>query len=187
MSNREVAKVPQNCPAAQASPGARTIFDHAFTEYREPLYRYMFTLTGNVAEAEDLMQECFLRLNQELQAERNIENVKAWLLRTGHNLAIDHHRRTARSGEDRLGEDAMQLADQKQLSPDILLERERATLVRAAMARLTVRQRTCLRLRAGGLRYKNIAAVLGIGEASVCEHLRRGLARLRKDILTENL
>jgi RNA polymerase sigma-70 factor (ECF subfamily) len=163
------------------------MFAKAFEEHRESLFRYLFTLSGNIAEAEDLAQECFLRLNQEFQRDKYIENVRAWLLRTGHNLAIDYYRHRVRSTADPLGDAAMQVPDKKQLSPDLMLERERTGIIRAAMSRLTLRQRTCLRLRAEGLRYQDIAGVLGISEGTVCEHIRRGLARLKKDFLAENL
>jgi len=59
-----------------------------------------------------------------------------------------------------------------------VLWRER---LRQAVAKLTPQQRECLRLRASGLRYREIAEVLGIGISSVGELVQRATARLRED------
>jgi RNA polymerase sigma-70 factor, ECF subfamily len=161
---------------------SKELFTTAFKDLQEPLFRYLFTLLGNTSEVEDIAQECFLRLNREFTAHKRIENVKAWLFRTGHNLAIDHHRHRRRCSEDRLDYFAMQVADKRQSSPELMLECERIAVIRAAMDTLSGQQRACLRLRAEGLRHKEISGILGIGEGTVCEHIRRGLARLRTKV-----
>ncbi len=64
-----------------------------FFVWREALCRYLYVILRDQGEAEDLTQESFLRLYQELRQKRQINETKGWLFRTGHNLAVDHHRR----------------------------------------------------------------------------------------------
>ena len=75
----------------------REVFDSLFVEFQEPLQRYLYMLTGNAAMAEDLAQECFLRLNQEFSAGRTVETIKAWLFRIATNKANDQWRSRGRN------------------------------------------------------------------------------------------
>jgi RNA polymerase sigma-70 factor (ECF subfamily) len=163
------------------------LFIKAFEEIREPLFRYLFMLLGDVAEAEDLTQECFLRLNQQLRANKLVDNTRAWLFRTGHNLSIDYHRHRLAMTDGRLERSVSSLPDPGYSSPDLLLQRERVALIRTAMSKLSTQQRTCLRLRSEGLRYSEIAQILGVTEGTVCEHIKRGLARLKMELIRNEL
>ncbi len=153
-----------------------------FLEMREPLFRYVLVLLRNATEAEDISQECFLRLYQELRQRRRVDNVKAWLFRAGHNLAVDRHRMRETRTEDSLDHAALQLIDDRQpSSEEMMLRQERLSMMRAAVDRLSTQQRTCLHLRTEGFRYREIAGILEVSESTVCENIRRGLARLTKD------
>jgi RNA polymerase sigma-70 factor (ECF subfamily) len=163
------------------------LFIKSFEEIREPLFRYLFMLLGDAAEAEDLTQECFLRLNQHLRVHKHVDNPRAWLFRTGHNLSIDYHRHRIVMTDGRLERSSSYLRDPGHSSPELLLERERAELIRSAMDKLSLQQRTCLRLRSEGFRYSEIAEVLGVTEGTVCEHIKRGLARLKMELIQNGL
>lgn len=154
-----------------------------FEQFREPLFRYLLVVSRDAGEAEDLAQEAFLRLYQEMRARRPVEHAKSWLFRTGHNLAVDRHR--ARDGrfEDDLDKAAQHLVDERQpSSEEAMLRKERLGLMRAAVDRLSGQQRQCLHLRTEGFRYREIAAIMRVSESTVCENIRRGLARLMKEI-----
>jgi RNA polymerase sigma-70 factor (ECF subfamily) len=136
----------------------------------------------NAAAAEDVTQECFLRLFVELRSGKSIDTVKAWLFRVGHNLAIDHQRQRDSRLEDTLDGDAQNVIDGRYLSSEeVMLRQEQISLMRAALDRLSSQQRLCLHLRTEGFRYREIAGILGVSESTVCENLRRGLSRLMKD------
>jgi RNA polymerase sigma-70 factor (ECF subfamily) len=60
----------------------------------------------------------------------------------------------------------------------MLIDRQRNSRVAAAMETLSPQQRHCLYLRSEGLRYREIAEVIGISPSSVNEFLRRSIARL---------
>jgi RNA polymerase sigma-70 factor, ECF subfamily len=173
--------------------GSREDFDPAgreivgyFDEFRDPLFRYLLVILRNAAEAEDAVQEAFLRLYQELRAQRRIDHVKSWLFRTGHNLAIDRHRTREGRCEDSLERAAFEVADERYpTSEETVLLQERLVIMRKAVDRLSGQQRICLHLRTQGFRYREIADIMHVSESTVCENLRRGLTRLMKDLHAE--
>jgi RNA polymerase sigma-70 factor (ECF subfamily) len=153
-----------------------------FDQLRLPLFRYVLVLLRNAAAAEDVTQECFLRLFVELRCGKSIGTVKAWLFRVAHNLAIDHQRQRDSRLEDSLEGEAQNVIDHRYpSSEEAMLRQEQVCLMRVALDRLSSQQRLCLHLRTEGFRYREIAEILGVSESTVCENLRRGLSRLMKD------
>jgi RNA polymerase sigma-70 factor (ECF subfamily) len=152
-----------------------------FEEFRTPIYRYLFGLLHNASQAEDITQECFLRLFAELRSGRKIDHVKAWLFRVGHNLGVDEQRRYE-SRAEALDDEILQKADDQAVSTEeAMLHQERLVRMRMAMDRLSAQQRACLLLRAENFRYREIADLLGITKSTVFENIRRGLTRLTRD------
>jgi RNA polymerase sigma-70 factor (ECF subfamily) len=59
-----------------------------------------------------------------------------------------------------------------------LLQKERLQRITVAMRTLSEQETECIHLRAEGLRYREIAQILGIGISTVADSLRRALAKL---------
>jgi len=153
----------------------------AFVTWRDTVYRYLLAVTNSPTDAEDLTQETFIRLFQDLRRGQRIDNLRAWLFRVAHNLAVDLSRRPCRVHAAESG-----LADQvedlrKDSEPDAecrILERERIDRV---LARLSPQERHCMELRTEGLRYREIAEVLGIRVPTVQTVLRRAVQKLSSE------
>src|SRR5450755_4208485 len=75
-------------------PQLEQVVTEAFVALRDPIYRYVFSSVGNPRDAEDIVQEAFIRLFRDLRKGHAIENVRAWLFRVSHNLVIDFSRRS---------------------------------------------------------------------------------------------
>jgi len=154
-----------------------------FEELRGAISGYIVTLCRRPEEAEEIMQEAFLRLYSHLASGNELRNPKAWLFRVSHNMAINHMKQR---GLARTPEPPLETEEYGELSapePDPerrVLERERSTRLRTAIQNLTEHQRRCLYLRAEGLRYREIAETLDISVSSVVETLARAVERLRK-------
>lgn len=67
-------------------------------EFAEQLGGFLRRRVGSDAEADDLRQDVFLKLQRELEAAHSIHDLGAWLYRTARNSVIDHYR-TRKSGE----------------------------------------------------------------------------------------
>jgi RNA polymerase sigma-70 factor (ECF subfamily) len=75
----------------------RSEFESFMRPYFDMLYRRAQRLTGNTADAEDLVQDLCVRVYSRFNALRSMENPKAWLFRVLHRLFIDFSRHKQRS------------------------------------------------------------------------------------------
>jgi len=82
--------------ARRAAAGQPDAWDELIARYGQKLYNLAFHFTGSKPEAEDLCQEIFLRLHQNLRLYRGDSPLAAWTLRLSRNLCIDHYRRMRR-------------------------------------------------------------------------------------------
>lgn len=156
-----------------------------FVAMRDSIYRYLLGSTDNPGEAEDMTQEVFLRLHAALDARLRIENLRAWLFRVAHNLAVDSQRRRERTGAGFVQggwAEGGEPADPAQSTEERLLADERTARIEAALCRLSPQERHCLELRAEGLRYREIAQILGVGISTVQTFLERAVRKLESSI-----
>lgn len=82
--------------ARRAAAGQSTAWEEIVTLYGRRLFNLAFQFAGDRAEAEDLTQEIFLRLYENLQSYRGDVPFLAWALRLSRNLCIDHYRHARR-------------------------------------------------------------------------------------------
>ncbi len=149
--------------------------------HRDQIYRFALVLLANRADAEDATQEVLLRLWNHLP--RIIPfNIRAWLLRTTRHYCLDQiRRRSNRSAPifmdtDILADQPDDLAVDPSLAADSSLRLARA---RKILFELPENLRSVFVLyEVNGLRYREIAATLGIPINSVKVYLWRAREKL---------
>jgi RNA polymerase sigma-70 factor (ECF subfamily) len=151
-----------------------------FDQFRNPILRYALSIGIPAHDAEEVTQEVFLSLFQHLLSGKSRRNLRGWIFRVAHNLALKH-RRANQISRDTITSDRTIAEGQLDPSPDpesqlSFTQRRRRLL--AAVKALPEADQYCLRLRAEGLRYREIAAVLGISLGAVSLSLTQSLARL---------
>src|SRR3954447_26700961 len=82
--------------ARRAAAGQPAAWDEIIGRYGQKLYNLAFHFTGSLPEAEDLTQEIFLRLYQNLRLYRGDSPLAAWTMRLSRNLCIDRYRKLRR-------------------------------------------------------------------------------------------
>jgi RNA polymerase sigma-70 factor (ECF subfamily) len=82
----------------------RTRVAEAYEDLRPPLFSIAYRMLGSVAEAEDIVQEAFLRYQRALEDGVQIESPKAYLSAVTTRLAIDHLRSARVRKETYVGE-----------------------------------------------------------------------------------
>ena len=155
-----------------------------FEQLRVPVFRYLLRKTQDSGQAEDITQETFLRLFRHLRKDRPLDNPKAWLFTVANNLAVDASRSDRHSKE--LDETSWKRIEESrsglQADPEkLMLQRERLDRLHIAVLNLTPLQRECLHLRAEGLRYREIAALLEISSSTVMDAVRRATLKLARE------
>ena len=153
---------------------------HLFDTCGISLFRYVRSLGLDADSARDVVQETFLALFRHLRLERPRDNLKGWIFRVAHNLSLKHRARLKQRQTDAVPDEVLaQLVVDPALNPEErLAEEQRVARLRAVMRALPERDRQCLVLRAEGLRYREIAAVLGVSLGLVSKSLTRAFARL---------
>jgi len=146
-----------------------------YARLRPSLQAYLGMHGLNEDQMEDVIQEAFLRLVRHTEKGKPSENLRAWVFRVVHNLSMDFRRSEKRlraSGTDRI----LALGNFVDPAPNPeqwLLLHERRQRLSKAFAQLTPKQRHCLLLRAEGLRYREIAVVMGVSVQRVGELIQR--------------
>jgi len=135
------------------------------------LYRYASMLLGDPETAEDVIQETFLQLFAALRSGAPIRDYKAWLYRVARNACLA--RRNRWHSEVELPGEAAQPSS----SPEE--DYQRRHLARQLARALSRRELECVRLRAEGLSYAQIADVLHVRCGTVGALLSRALAKCR--------
>ncbi len=156
---------------------AEDVVGEIYSHLRTPIHSFLRTSLGCSHLAEDITQEVFVRLHEELQRGATIQNLRSWSFTVAHNLAVDSHRK---EGRDRVSE-GMREAGEADNPEELLLAEERHRKMGIALRRLSVRERQCLELRAEGLRYREIAEVLQVTIPAVQSFLARAIAKLKED------
>lgn len=153
-----------------------------FEELAPGLHRYLVRLTGDSALADDLVQETFLRLFEEKLKRRPITRLRPWLFQVGHNLAADLLRR--RNQDQWLDQELPMTkeADQAPSAESQVLLAERRRQVRNGLSLLSASERQVMELRAEGLRYREIAEMMGLQVSTVTTFLSRAVNKIARQI-----
>lgn len=166
---------------AAAPEGAPPTWDEIVRDYTPKVYRLAYRLTGQVADAEDLTQEVFIRVFRSLDT-YTPGTFSGWIHRITTNLFLDQVRRKARNRTSALGEyDADAPRAARADEPERGFELGNLDVdVQAALDALAPEYRAAVVLRdIEDLTYEEIADVLGISLGTVRSRIHRGRARLR--------
>ena len=153
-----------------------------FDQFRNSLLRYALSFGLSVHDGEEVTQEVFLALFQHLREGKSRHNLRAWIFRVAHNLALKQRQANQRLSGGR-DSDEGRAEKQPDLAPspeERVLSRQRQQHLMAVLQALPERDRCCLGLRLEGLRYREIAPVLGMSLGAVSISLTRSLARLMR-------
>jgi RNA polymerase sigma factor (sigma-70 family) len=153
----------------------------AYEAHHRELYSFIARSIRYDAEAEDLLQETFLRLTRDVDLGRRPDQVRAWLYRVATNLIVSRSRRrsTARRWLERFGRSELQ--DGIGESPESgLVLRERSSALEAALADLAADARLGLLLAGQGFSGREIAEAIGRSEGATRTLLCRARLRLRE-------
>jgi len=144
-------------------------------QYASTLYRVAFSAVRNAHDAEDAVQEAFLRVLRHREALGEIRNHRVWLIRIVWNIVLDRKRRVkTRPETDDVDELARVLPSTGLSAEQIAAAAQHHAHVLACVDRLPAKERQVLVLSAfEELNSVEIAAVLGITESSVRSRLFR--------------
>jgi RNA polymerase sigma-70 factor (ECF subfamily) len=158
--------------------------DTAGIEHLDGLFSYALVLTRNHAEAEDLVQETYVRAIQAVSRLRTDSNIKGWLFTILRNIWLNQLRRRRNGPQfvdlDAEAGDATNLAAAIKNSHDQYVSKLEKEQVQIAIKKLPLGFREIIVLREyEDLSYQEIAAVLGCPAGTVMSRLARARIKLR--------
>ena len=177
-------------------PMTPRIFDEIYDRYKTDVFRFVFHLTGDRAEAEDIFQEVWLRVVRQGKIQAAGPGLKPWLLTIVVNLYRDNLRRKRvrrlfllrqyhrqRPGLSDSGESAPPSAEPPRAAEAARLLYD----INRAVAGLPEKQRRVFLLfEMEGVRQSEIAGILGIPVGTVKSLLHRAVKRLQRELAVHN-
>ncbi len=145
------------------------------------LRRYVRSCGVTPEAAEDVVQEAFLALFRHLCSGGARHNLRGWLMQVSYRVALRSRERSARMlrHESPWELEVEEVADDSTSDPEgQLATREHQRRLQAVFRALPERERRCVSLRAEGVRYREIARILGISLGTVAKSLTYAIKRL---------
>lgn len=170
---------------AKARSGDADAFRALVDRHSRGLFRLAYRMTGNQSDAEDVVQESFLRAYRQLKKFDERASFGTWLHRIAVNCSLDlvrsRKRRAEQQPEDRAGEPALQLASEEPAPDRIALSGELRERVAEAMNELSAAERTAFVLRHfEGMRIDEVSVVLGCQPGAAKHSVFRAVQKLRR-------
>ena len=166
--------------ACRKDPAA---FVPIYNRYVQPVYRYLYSKTGNPADAEDLTAQTFLTALEKISGYKENGHFSAWLFTIARNKAFDHFRKhKPQLSLDQVAEIGLP----SDLTQQIISAERRSALL-SLVESLPAQEQELLRLRfVARLSYREIGQLLGQSEQAVKKSAYRLLARMESRMEEEN-
>ncbi len=162
--------------------GDRDAFEALYRRYRDRLHAFLVRYTGDPATAQDLFQETFLRVFRDRTRYEPRATFSTWLFTIARNLSLDSLKRVGPAlSSSRLEAVERVIPDPSPGALEALQRQETDAALRWALTSLPEEERAILLLsRFEGLRYAQIAEILGTSEGAVKVRAHRAFQALRR-------
>ena len=151
-------------------------------QHQRRIFVLIYRIVGNVADAQDLTQETFIKVLQRGDQLKDQEKAAQWLGRIASNTAIDFLRRNGRAQFTDVDELVEPLAANSWESPEAqVLQTEKRKYLDEGLNQLTERERMALLLRdVEDLPAEEVAKQLNCSQATVRSHIANARIKFRK-------
>ena len=173
---------------ARAQTGDSDAFRTLVERHGRNVFRLAFRMTGNETDAEDIVQETFLRAFKQIHRYESRSSFGTWLYRIAANCSLDlirvrktrHEAAAPVATEEEI--DVMQNIATDAPGPDRLaMSREVQQRMASAMSELSQQERTAFALRHfEGLSIEQISGILGVGGNAAKHSIFRAVQKLRR-------
>jgi RNA polymerase sigma-70 factor (ECF subfamily) len=188
----DLANLPDADVVALAQQGREPAYRELIRRYERPVFSLVFRMVRDRELAEDLAQETFIKVLNNI--DRYVPEFKfsSWLFKIANNLAIDHLRRRQlptismhgapdATTASRIEATTFEIASDGESALEELESRELGTAIEKAIAALRPEYRSCIMLRhVEGRSYEEIAATLDLPLGTVKTYIHRARHELRK-------
>jgi RNA polymerase sigma-70 factor, ECF subfamily len=172
----------------KAKKGDVESYQKIYGAYVQKVLNFIFHMVNSPEEAEDLTQETFVAVYQNLRSLQNIEKFEPWLFRIARNFVYQRYRARTPStvSIDELDEDGSavtQLVEMRKNPDEVFQAGELEDIVAGAIASLSEKYREVFALSAlQYLSYQQVAEIVGRSLPSVKTDIHRARLEVRKHV-----
>ncbi|PLR99787.1 RNA polymerase sigma factor SigX [Bacillus sp. T33-2] len=161
-----------------------SVFDDLYRKYHHDVFQFLFYMVKNKEQAEDLVQEVYIRVLRSYDRFEGKSSEKTWLFSIAKNVAIDHFRKT-KGWKQRLLEtfdvSARQIKDNHPVPEELAMQNEEIRFMYRCLDQCTVDQRMVIIMRyIHELTISETAEALSWTESKVKTTQHRALKTLKK-------
>jgi len=158
--------------------GCENAFTVLYRRYHNRLYNFAYQLSGSSDEAKDVVHDVFSRIWERRDSFQGKEVFASYLFKMIRNYSIDHLRRFSRKMQ--ILQDLPVANLETSTADEWIICKELEQKIQASLNRLPPRQKEIFILhRQQGLKYTEIATVLGLSKSTVENHFSRAIEKLR--------
>jgi len=188
----DLRNLPDADVAALAKEGREPAFRELVRRYERPVFSLIFRMVRDREMAEDLAQDTFIKVLNNIERYRPEFKLSSWLFKIANNVTIDHLRRRQLATVSLDGSPhAATVAEAQATSLDVesrgqsaleaIESRELGSAIEQAIGKLRPEYRSCILLRhVEGRSYEEIAATLDLPLGTVKTYIHRARHELRE-------
>ena len=188
----DLHNLPDADVAALAKEGREPAFRELVRRYERPVFSLIFRMVRDREMAEDLAQDTFIKVLNNIERYRPEFKLSSWLFKIANNVTIDHLRRRQLATVSLDGSPhAATVAEAQATSLDVesrgqsaleaIESRELGSAIEQAIGKLRPEYRSCILLRhVEGRSYEEIAATLDLPLGTVKTYIHRARHELRE-------
>jgi RNA polymerase sigma-70 factor (ECF subfamily) len=188
----DLRNLPDADVAALAKEGREPAFRELVRRYERPVFSLIFRMVRDREMAEDLAQDTFIKVLNNIDRYRPEFKLSSWLFKIANNVTIDHLRRRQLATVSLDGSPHAQTAAEAQATSldvesrgesalEAIESRELGTAIELAIGKLRPEYRSCILLRhVEGRSYEEIAATLDLPLGTVKTYIHRARHELRE-------
>ncbi len=166
--------------------GDGSAFGPLIRPYRRQLFSYLFKLSGDRIQSEDLFQETLIKTWRGIKNYSERQKFSSWLFTIAHNAAMDHLR--IRKKERVFQSEAIEEVLSREDPLGSLIEKETKQMIDGAINILSDKQKNVLLLRLyGEMSFKEISDLTNEGVNTVLSHMHYAVKKLKKIIEKKNV
>lgn len=169
----------------KAQNGDVSAFEKLVSLYAKKIYNYCYRMTDNREDAEDLTQEVFIKVYQNLKSFKGDSKFSTWIYRIAYNTCVDRYRKNRKVDTVSLNyskdEDSVEieLVSNDPLPEEEVIKKERYKKLQACIAGLKPEYKSVIILRdIQNYTYAEIAEILQVPLGTVKSHISRARAAL---------
>ncbi len=172
--------------------GEEKALEELVDRYLSPLYLFVVRLTGNTDEAQDIVQETFLKMWKKLHTFSPEKSFKTWLFTIARNSAIDYLRKKRAVNFSQLDNEAFDmhfedtLEEPSPLPDELFAGTELRQKLESALEQLPLAHKTVVLLHLDQeMTFREIADVTGDSLNTVKSRYRRALVKIQEHLLAD--